>query len=83
MTRLLSPDDGCVQVNVPIGAGTQYTGRTIEVSDPTHIRALREAGYTVADTAGRPVRRGGFDCECGFRSFFRQCGRCGRVNNKE
>jgi hypothetical protein len=77
MSRLLSPDDACVRVNVPFGRGQQYTGRTIDVSDPNHIRALKSAGYTMAGVAGTPARTAGFKCECGFASFFRTCSRCG------
>lgn len=78
MPRLLSPDDGCVQVKVPIGAGRQYNGRTIDVSDPAHVKALREAGYTVGDISGGPSHANGFRCtECGFQAFFTRCGRCG------
>lgn len=78
MPRLLSPDDACVQVNVPIGRGQQYTGKSIDVSDPSHIKALRQAGYTLSDIGGPPSRRGGFECTaCGRRNFFRRCGKCG------
>jgi hypothetical protein len=80
MSRLLSPDDRCVQVDVPFGRGTRYSGQAIEVSDPVHARALKAAGYTAGSVAGTPVRRGGYHCEpCGFASFFRLCSRCGGV----
>jgi hypothetical protein len=77
--RLLSPDDACVSVKVPTGRSVaQYDGTTINVTDRAHIRALRQAGYTVAGTSSAPVRHGGYDCtECSFRSFFRRCSRCG------
>lgn len=81
MTRLLSPDDRCASVEVPFGRSRIYEGTRIEVSDPAHIRALRTAGYTVADTGGAPVRKDGYVCStpsCNqFRSFFKTCGRCG------
>lgn len=79
MPRLLSPDDGCVSVKVPSGYGTEtvYNGRVIDVESPSHIKRLRAEGYVVAGLAGAPVHRAGFDCECGFSSFFRKCGRCG------
>jgi hypothetical protein len=76
--RLLSPDDKCIDVEVPVGRARNYAGTTISVSDPQHLRALRAVGYTVADIAGAPARARGFTCgECGFVSFFRTCGRCG------
>lgn len=79
--KLLSPDDKCVQVDVPLGMGQRYSGQTIEVTDSNHIRALRKAGYTVGDV-GAPSRAAGFDCECGFKSFFRLCSRCGSECSK-
>jgi hypothetical protein len=78
MPRLLSPDDACIEVDVPIGRGRRYSGKTIDVADPSHVKALRAAGYSLAGIAGQPVRRGGFECaECGFKSYFRLCSRCG------
>lgn len=80
MSRLLSPDDKCVEVDVPFGRGRRYRGTTLDVSDPGHARALRAVGYTVADTSGVPVRSGGFTCTgCGFRAWFKTCSRCGGV----
>lgn len=84
MPRLLSPDDACISVKVPtVGGERQYDGKTIDVSDLRHARLLKEIGYVQADVAGGPSRARGFDCECGFSSFFRKRGRCGRVNEKE
>jgi hypothetical protein len=77
--RLLSPDDACVQVEVE-RHGPLYKGRTVDVSDPSHIRALLNAGYTAASVAGPPAKAKGYNCtKCGFRSFFRRCGRCGHT----
>lgn len=79
MARMLSPDDACISVDVPTYAGkARYNGRTIDVSDPSHARALKAVGYTVAGTAQGPARSGGFRCaDCNFASFFRTCSRCG------
>jgi len=79
MPRMLSPDDACISVDVPSNRGTaRYNGRTIDVSDPGHARALKAAGYTTAGTAGSPARTGGYRCtSCGFSAFFKTCGRCG------
>ena len=78
MPRMLSPDDACRGVDVPIGRGRRYNGTVIDVSDPSHARALKAAGYVQAAVAGAPVRQGGFHCErCGFASFFKLCSRCG------
>lgn len=78
MSRLLSPDDKCVGVTVPFGRGQKYNGKTIEVSDPSHVRALRQAGYTMADMGGAPIKSGGYECSaCSFQSYFKLCSRCG------
>lgn len=78
MPRLLSPDDACISVDVPFGRARRYDGRSIEVTDSQHARALRQAGYTVADVSGSPAKASGFICPgCGFKGFFKTCGRCG------
>ena len=78
MPRLLSPDDRCVEVDVPFGRARRYKGTSIDVADPLHVQALRKAGYTLGDTGGAPVRGVGFECvACGRRNFFRRCGKCG------
>jgi hypothetical protein len=79
MARLLSPDDKCVQVDIPtVGGNRRYSGTTIEVPDSRHVNVLKELGYTVADVSAAPVRSGGYTCiSCGFHGFFKVCGRCG------
>ena len=79
MARFLSPDDACISVDVPTyGGKARYNGRTIDVSDPSHARALKAVGYVQAAIAGAPARAGGYRCtECGFSAFFKVCGRCG------
>lgn len=79
MPRLLSPDDACISVDVPTNRGTaRYDGRTIDVSNPVHERALKAVGYTTASVAGAPARSAARRCgSCGFSSFFTTCGRCG------
>ena len=78
MSRMLAPDDACKGVDVPFGRAKSYDGNIINVTDGAHARALRAAGYTVAATAGAPVRGGGFTCaKCSFKSYFRRCSRCG------
>lgn len=79
MARLLSPDDKCVQVDVPTVMGNRrYSGQTIDVTSPSHERVLRRLGYTVADVAAAPGRAKGYTCgACGFHGYFKVCGRCG------
>ena len=79
MPRLLSPDDACVQVDVPtVGGNRRYSGTTIDVTDSRHADVLKAVGYTAADVRGAPSRADGFTCtECSFQSFFKVCGRCG------
>lgn len=75
--RLLAPATGAVEVGTD---RNNYRGRIIEVSDRADIKELRAAGYTAASVAGSPVKAKGFDCTaCGFRAFFRRCGRCGHT----
>lgn len=78
MARLLSPDDACIGVDVPTTRGTaRYDGRTIDVTNPLHARALKAVGYTVAGS-GVPARAAGYSCgECGFKGWFNVCGKCG------
>jgi hypothetical protein len=84
VARMLSPDDACISVDVPTSHGkTRYNGRTVDVSNPVHARALRAVGYTAAAVAGAPARAAGFRCAvCEFSSFFRKCGRCGHSNDR-
>lgn len=79
MARLLSPDDACIGVDVPTTRGTaRYDGRTIDVTNPVHARALKAVGYTVAGVAQGPARTAARRCTaCGFAAFFTTCGRCG------
>lgn len=75
MSRLLSPDDKCIQVDV---RGHRYTGKSLEVTNPADARLLKAAGYTSGSVSGAPTRSGGYKCAaCGFSSFFKVCGRCG------
>jgi hypothetical protein len=74
--RLLSPHDKCVGFDTP-DRSRRYDGLIVDVPE-RDARLMREAGYTMADIGGAPVRRGGFECtECTFRSYFKVCGRCG------
>jgi hypothetical protein len=76
-TRMLSPDGACDGVTVPFGRPRKYAGTTIEVTDLGHVKALKQAGYTVGDTAGPPAKASGYVCPVdGFKSFFKIC-KCG------
>lgn len=76
-TRMLSPDGAADAVTVPFGLARRYAGTTIEVSDLGHVKALKQAGYTVGDTSGPPPRSSTWVCPaCSFHSFFRLC-KCG------
>lgn len=74
MSRLLSPDDKCIQVDV---GRSRYSGTIIEASG-SDAAMLKAAGYTEASIAGAPARSRDRVCSiCGFHSFFAACGRCG------
>lgn len=80
MTRMVAPDAGCVQVDVPtVQDPRRYSGRIVDVDNPTHARMLKQAGYFPA-SAGGVVSAGGQRCVCGFASFFKTCSRCGHTN---
>lgn len=75
--RLLAPATGVIEVET---SRRNYKGRILEVSDSADIKELRAVGYTPASVAGPPAKAKGYDCsECGFKSFFRRCGRCGHI----
>lgn len=77
MTRLLSPDGACVEVDTD---RRRYRGTVLEVADSRDERDLRAAGYTVGDVAGEPPKASGRRCtSCGFKGWFTTCGRCGGV----
>lgn len=78
MGRMVAPDSGCVQVDVPtVVDPKRYTGRIVDVDSPAHARLLRQAGYFDASVGGTP-KTSGRHCEaCGFNGFFTTCGRCG------
>jgi len=85
MPRLLSPDDACVRVKIPVGdLEATYKGRVIDVDSPSHIKMLRDEGYVLADVSGGSSRASGYRCpKCAFRGFFKVCGRCGGACEKE
>lgn len=77
---MASPDGACIGLDVQTEYGkTSYNGRVFEVSDPRHIRMLREQGAFPANLGGTP-RTSGFPCPCGHQSFFRRCSKCGADN---
>ena len=82
MARLIAPNDTMREVEVQgarTGASKTYRWSkdgTVHVDSPQHVKALRDAGFTVAGVHGSG--RGGFSCTgCGFRMWFRKCSRCG------
>ncbi len=82
MGRMVSPDGGCIEVDVPTRVGAKrYRGRIIEVDNPVHASMLREAGYFDAAVGG-VSKAAGHTCQaCGFSAFFTTCGRCGSPIN--
>lgn len=88
MARLCLPDGATCGVDVEgarFGGTTRYTpGRdgTVTVTDPKHVRALRELGAFPANLGGHS--KGGYRCPtCQFRAFFKSCSRCGGTCEKE
>lgn len=84
--KMAMPDGAVMGVRVQgaqTGATTSYDGRIVDVSNPQHIKALKDLGAFPANLAsGSP--RGGYRCgSCGFGSFFIGCGRCGGTCSRE
>lgn len=64
------------------GRTTGYYGRIVDVTNPKHIRALRDLGAFPVNLGGRTA--GGYHCPpCGFRSYFKACSKCGQTCTKE
>lgn len=84
MTRLCPPDAACGQLEIiSENRAARYTPGArgyVNVDDAKHEKALREIGCFPA--AGRPAHASGFICgDCGFRGWFKGCGRCGSENS--
>lgn len=85
--RMCMPDSAVRGIEVQgaqTGRTTAYNGRIVEVTNRMHLRALREQGAFPASLSGIAAATDGFRCgDCGFASFFRRCGRCGEMCDKE
>lgn len=83
--KLAMPDGACVGVTVEgahTGRTTSYDGRIVDVTNPRHVRALRDLGAFPVNLGGRPS--GGYRCGgCGFLGYFATCGRCHGSCEKE
>ncbi len=77
--RLVGPTDTqreTVIKGAQTGRETTY-GRIAEVSNPQHVKALRQAGYTLGTLGGVDSSRGRVCGSCGFHAYFTACSRCG------
>ena len=79
MGRLVAPDRACVGVDV---GTTRYDGNRVDVTNPEHRRLLLSAGYLDPGPAGVPKARG-YTCSCGFRGWFKTCGKCGAPTTRD
>lgn len=83
--KLAMPDGAVCGVSVEgaqTGRKTHYDGQIVEVSNPRHLRALKELGAFPVNLGGRTA--GGYHCTvCSFKGFFATCGRCGSPSEKE
>ena len=76
MGKMLAPDRQCRETEV---AGRVYRGNRFDVTNPTHAAIMRSAGY-IDPGPGGATKAAGYVCgDCGFRGFFRTCGRCGHT----
>lgn len=80
MKRLLPPDKAVIETGVPRANGGESVYRmqrdgTIHVSDHDYA-LLRKAGYSEPMAGGFAKAHGWICNECGFRGYFKKCGRC-------
>lgn len=86
--RIRAEDPRQVQTDITdlSGRTTRYQARRgyFEMRDD-HAKLHRESANLPAPSAALPVgRTGGYRCvECGFGSFFVNCGRCGGLCERE
>lgn len=82
--RVAMPDGAVTGVEVEgarSGRSRTYSGRIVDVDNPSHLRALRQLGAFPVNVGGRTA--GGYRCTgCGFAAFFTTCGRCGGTCTK-
>jgi hypothetical protein len=83
MTKIVAPDRGVKQTEIGNSTYTVNRQGVYEVSNASHIKAMKAEGYFEASL--NPFSKGdgerGFTCvECGFGSWFRKCSRCGHEN---
>ena len=74
--RVAAPDSAVVSVEGMSGRKYLAEHGGIYHMTPPDARALVQAGG-FRPSIGGPVARGGFECACGFRPYFRRCSRCG------
>lgn len=78
---MLGPNDTMREVVIKDGAGrtSGVYGRLADVTNPMHVKALKEQGFTAGGVGG-VVKTGGFICHaCGRHNYFKNCARCGAV----
>jgi len=84
--RLLAPNDTMRQVDIQGPRSRRYDWSrdgAVHVDDPSHVKALKAQGFTVAGV-DRPSASRGFICgSCGFRTWFKACSRCGGECDRE
>lgn len=81
--KVVAPAKGCKQVDGL--TGRRYTARDgVYDMHPRDARALIAEGGFAPSLTGATARSLGRRCrDCGFGSFFRRCGRCGGICEKE
>jgi hypothetical protein len=85
--RLAAPDGAVAGMEVrgaQTGHVTRYTGRIVDVDNPSHAKALMSQGAFPVSLSGRTRADIGYRCPaCGHGSFFRRCGKCGETCERE
>lgn len=86
MARIVAPDKGVKETDIGRARYTVNKQGIYEVSNPSHIRAMKAEGYFEAslNPISKDDNKRGFTCvECGFEGWFRKCGRCGHETNDQ
>lgn len=77
--RVCAPD-GAVRAVVANGVEYKSKDGVYEMPPAAARKLLAEGGFQANALRGKAT--GGFECPCGFGSWFRVCSRCGRELTK-
>lgn len=80
--RVCAPDGAQREVDGVTGIRYRSSDGVYDMH-PHDAAAYKRLGAFSPNLAGAGSTRGGYRCSCGFGSWFKRCGRCGRECVKE